>query len=69
MCDECTAGNGRADEGRTLCRDCHIEFIYATGATLEEKLQSIGYRDDCIAAIAEDMRARFAAMQAKGGES
>jgi len=42
-----------------LCRDCHHEFIYAVGATLEEKLVSYGYGLIRAQEIAVDMRALF----------
>lgn len=61
MCGEVTRGNTRRDEGSMLCRDCHHEFIYTTGDTLEEKLISSGYGLIRAQELATDMRALFAA--------
>lgn len=61
MCGEETHGNTRGDEGSMLCRDCHLDFIYARGESLEGMIESIGYSAIQSQEIAADMRALFAA--------
>lgn len=60
LCDSPTMGNTRSDEGAMLCRSCHLDFISATGDTLEEQVQSLGYSAARAVELAGDMRALFA---------
>lgn len=65
VCCETTRGHAVSDVSRALCRECFREWISSTGATLEERIESLDWQSEKLPAteIARRMRAVYEALK------